>query len=617
VEANTVAHGGEGYIAEGFVNIPVSDHAAVRIVAWDEFDAGYIDNVNGTNAAAGIVDGIRTFPTASALQGAPVFSDSSAEAKNNINTVETVGGRLALKYDLNDNWTITPTIMGQRASSNGVFAYDPTVGHLKYSHALPEYSDDTWYQAALTIEGKIGNFDLTYAGAYMDRWLKNSLDYSDYSYFYDAYYGYYALDGSGNYIDPSQWILGRDNFTKMSHELRIASPAEDRLRFVAGVFTQHQTHLIEQRYVIRNGEQFIDFDDPSTLMPPVPGWPNTIWLTRQWRIDRDYAAFGEVTFDITPTLKITGGIRGYIANNSLYGYAGFSDRQADCKPGAPSVTLTPCSNIDGNVYETGETHKVNLTWQFEPDKMVYATVSTGFRPGGVNRIIGVPPYHADFLTNYEAGWKLGLLDGTMHLNGAAFAESWDGIQFSNVLPLSGGLSAILNVGKAKIYGLEASIDWLVTDNLMLSGGGTYTDAELTQDFCHKSSTCAPGFTVDAPKGTQLPVTPRFKGNLVGRYTFDVAGYDAHVQGALSYRGSAWSVLCASDRAALGKMPAYETFDLVAGMDFDNWSAEIGATNLFDSHGQNDRFMECAVCAAQPYITPIQPREIFIRFGQKF
>jgi hypothetical protein len=77
------------------------------------------------------------------------------------------------------------------------------------------------------------------------------------------------------------------------------------------------------------------------------------------------------------------------------------------------------------------------------------------------------------------------------------------------------------------------------------------------------------------------------------------------------------VLFASDRAALGKMPGYATFDLVAGMDFDNWSAEIGATNLFDSHGQNDRFMECAVCAAQPYITPIQPREIFIRFGQKF
>src|SRR5262249_38288931 len=68
VEGNQVHHGGTGYQAEGFVNIPLGDIAAVRLVGWVEHDAGYIDNVPGTSANGCIVNGIRTFPTWSGQQ---------------------------------------------------------------------------------------------------------------------------------------------------------------------------------------------------------------------------------------------------------------------------------------------------------------------------------------------------------------------------------------------------------------------------------------------------------------------------------------------------------------------------------------------------------------------
>ncbi len=65
-----------------------------------------------------------------------------------------------------------------------------------------------------------------------------------------------------------------------------------------------------------------------------------------------------------------------------------------------------------------------------PDKMVYATYSKGFRPGGVNRIGGNVPYAADFLINYEVGWKTQWFGNTLRWNGALFWEDWKNLQFS-------------------------------------------------------------------------------------------------------------------------------------------------------------------------------------------
>src|SRR5215469_3398519 len=63
VIGNTIDHGGNGWELDGFVNIPLSDFAAVRLVAFDKRDAGFIDNVAGTNKSACIQNGLRTFET--------------------------------------------------------------------------------------------------------------------------------------------------------------------------------------------------------------------------------------------------------------------------------------------------------------------------------------------------------------------------------------------------------------------------------------------------------------------------------------------------------------------------------------------------------------------------
>lgn len=368
VEANTVDHGGQGYTIEGFANVPLGDRAAIRLVGWDEHDAGYIDNVLGS----------RTYATS----GATV--SNAGHTKDNYNSVDTYGGRAALKINLNDNWTVTPSVMGQVQNADGLFAYDPSVGRLEVSHQFPEYSKDKWGQAALTIEGQIGDFNIVYAGALMRRHIDSALDYSDYSFWYDqtAGYGAYWYDNAGNVLDdPGQHINARDLFTKQSHELRIASPSTNRFRVIAGLFYERQAHNIFQNYQI---------NDLADSLAVSSAFPDTIWLTSQQRIDRDYAVFGEASYDLTDKLTVTGGIRFFKADNSLRGYYGFgtgysgSQGVATCF-GPTVVGVGPCEDLDKEINEKGHTGKINVTYHLDDQKMIYATYSTGFRPGGINR----------------------------------------------------------------------------------------------------------------------------------------------------------------------------------------------------------------------------------------
>ena len=178
---------------------------------------------------------------------------------------------------------MTPTLIGQDQRSTGVFGYNPALGDLKVERFFPDRNHDRWGQAALTVQGKIGDFDLVYATGYFDRSLQSQSDYSDYTYAYSAYSGpsfpAFFKNAAGQAIDPSQHQADRDHFTKQTHDLRISSPSDDQFRFVAGIFYERQTHKIEQNYEVTG----LGPDESVT------GWPGTYWLTKELRVDRDYA----------------------------------------------------------------------------------------------------------------------------------------------------------------------------------------------------------------------------------------------------------------------------------------------------------------------------------------
>jgi outer membrane receptor protein involved in Fe transport len=614
VEGNYLPDGDAGYLFEGYVNMPITDMAAVRLVGWVRHDAGYIDNVAGS----------RTFPTSGACISNASTPPAGCErspvrAEDNYNDVDTYGARASLRIDLNDNWSITPTVMGQRQDSNGSFAYDPAVGDLETHTWYPTLTEDKFIQSALTIEGKIGNFDIVYAGAFLNRDDVIDADYSDYSYFYDSYYtdgswGAYFFDDDGAIINPAQFILGHDHYEMTTHELRVASPVENRWRLVAGLFYQDFKHQILQRYMI---------NDLATSIS-VTGWEDTVWLTNQLREDESQAVFGELSFDFTDKLTGTVGLRYYEYDNSLRGFFGFAEDYAfgyiygeQFCTSDKSYNDGPCTNLDARVDDSGTVPKFNLTYRFDDAKLVYATYSEGFRPGGVNRNDG-STYDADTLKNYELGWKTTWAGGRVRVNGAIFHEEWDDIQYGFLPPDSGvGLTVIDNVGAAEIDGIELDVGWAPIDSLTLTGGLTWLDAALTKDYI--SDPEDEDGTVDAFKGDQLPVTPEFKANLTGRYTFPLGDFGAHAQAAVVYNGESWADLTQADRDFTGKQPAYTIVDLSFGLQREEYSIDFFLNNAFDERGRTSTGVTCTyeICGVNPYYYPNLPRMFGVKFSQEF
>ncbi len=685
VEGNSVSHGGVGGKIEGMINLPVGDHVAFRGVAFAQHDAGYIDNIASSRTYCGDPvtipdpdDATSTITVGCVKNGITVNNNNLV--KKNFNDQNLYGGRAALKIDLNDNWTVTPTIFHQNLKANGNFSFDPKLGDLNTDRFFEEVRKDKFTQGALTIEGKIANFDITFAGAYLDRKTYTTSDYTDYTDTYDALYESYGgisnyfffQDAAGATIDPRQHIIATDHFKKFSQELRVASPADKPFRIIAGAFYQNQSNLIHQDYRV---------DNLGPLLS-VNGFPGTLWLTQQKRVDKDYALFGEASFDVTPKITLTAGGRVFKYDNSLIGFFGFGRNPtngfSDFPPNAavsnrtgvaqcfttsgerlydrdtntyssslvllpPVVDGSPCTNLgefrNGKVVPkrakgSGFTHRLNATWKPNEDMLFYGTWSRGFRPGGINRRSTVPAYAPDFLNNFEFGWKTTWANGHLRWNGAAYHQVWKAFQFAFLGPNS--FTEIHNGSDATINGIETDVGYNMR-GFSLNASAAYTDAKTKANICtifaDTASDCSGVVDgnqdyISAPKGTRLPITPHFKGAVTARYAWPVmTNAKAHVQGALSYQGSAPSSLrsaitlvgtyeIVNPRQFQGKLHAFALADFAAGIDWPKFDVEAFVQNAFDKRNELSRFVQCGSCM-RTYVVPGQPRTIGVRAGMKF
>jgi len=634
-EAYTMGAGG-GKI-EGFANIPLGEHAAIRLVGWGEHDGGYINQV----AASG-----EYFPTS----GVP--RTNSQFVQKNSNPVDTAGGRAALKFDMNDHWTVLTTLMTQSQTAHGQTAYTPNAvtvqptnggppmtlggtGDLNVAMFEPNLNRDDWWMGTMVVEGKVGDFDLTYAGGFIKRDTYSIQDYSDYALFYDAYYannpsyfGHHYLGSNGQPVSPAQYETGTNHFKKQSHEVRLSTPKDWRLHGVFGLFFERQFDDIRYDYV----------DPLLGAAYSVDGSPGSIFMDHAYRTDRDKAAFTDLTYDLTSQWALTGGIRLFHYDNTINGFSGWGLGFPPAVDGGPftgeNICTTPitqnpsapCQNVNARASQTSETHRVNLTYKIDDEKMVYGTWSTGFRPGGINRIPSVPAYTPDYLTNFEIGTKTTWFDRRLRVNGAVFYERWKDAQFG--YPGPNAVTVVTNAGEAAIKGIEAEVHWAVMDGLTLTESLTYLDTKLLTNVCHYLDPTFQCTNIDsrtghqnsvyAPAGEKLPVSSKIKGNTIARYEWTTGEYRAHAQAAAVYQSSANAAIKSADEATIGPLPGYGTVDLALGVAHNNWTSEFYVKNALDNRGQGLRFTQCvpAVCNLV-YVIPVQPRLVGLSFGQRF
>lgn len=612
VGGSSVKDGDIGYTLEGFVNIPINDRMAARLVGWHVEEPGYIDNVL----------------TSVTMEGVGETTTNAALVEDDFNESTKTGARALLKIDLNDNWTLTPGIMAQEQDTSGVFTHDPEdLGDLKAGRFFEESYDYSWYQASLTLEGSIGDMDFVYAGAYLDLDQDSVDDYTHYAQYLDNYYGYYGYcyhydSTTLNCTNPQQRILSDETFDKQSHELRLQSSQENRFRWMVGLFAQRQEHDFDLRWDVPDM-------DPDFNPARLASWPygtvvlgtNTVWQTKQVRVDRDKAAFTELEFDFTDQLTGVIGYRYFDFENSLFGYTGGLNRCLD----AAGMPQYPCFDVAPNVNDVskgnGDTVKLSVDYRFTDDVMVYATYSEGFRPGGVNRAVTatLPKYDPDFVDNYEIGWKTTLLDSRFRLNGAVYFLEWNNFQFSFLDFDVSPLTIIQNIGQAETTGLEFDAVFAATDELTLNLSASFNDAELKEPYWRNDADRINGDPPRAPTGTEMPFVPRVQSTGIVRYDNDDSRWPWYLQGAVSYTGDSWSNL---EIALREKQSAYTLVNLAAGLRVNEWNVDLFLDNVTDERAEIVRY---GVGYFDPFdaitqdsdILVNRPRTIGVRFGRKF
>jgi outer membrane receptor protein involved in Fe transport len=489
--------------------------------------------------------------------------------------------------------------MFQTLDVDGVFDHSPesirdipnvqagsrVVGDLQVQRFFPDWLDDEFQQFSLTVNGRLGALDLLYAGSYLDREVNNSFDYSGYTQI--GTYGYYYLCQPSYTLcgDPTQGVIAFIQNERTTHELRISSSEGERVNFVAGLFYDDIKTIVDTNFYVAGSTGFFAPNRPiagSTINNPAFRPQGITFINDAIREEEQFAVFGEVTFDITDKLSLTGGARYYDIDSSLRGSSSFAN---------PCDFSLPCDESqddpeNGRNYdeilaadlplkESDTILKGTVSYRPFDDTMFFFTYSEGFRPGGFNRTAGVPTtYLADEATNYELGWKSTLLGGSLRFNASLYKIYWDGLQVGITDFDISVITFTTNAADAEIQGFEGDLTWLATEGLTLAAAWSFNDTEMKR--------VPPNVSDIAGPGSRLALAPEVQYHLSARYDWSENKFAPYAQLVYAHTGDQYSSIVVDNRFL---QQSYDTVDAAFGLNLENWSVELFGENLTDERAQ--------------------------------
>ena len=619
--------GGEMSTAvEAYMNIPlIDDKLAWRTVAYSANQGGFIDNKQATYDPLQFNSGTPA--------GIPrTLDDNTLLAKDDSNDADYQGFRTALKLQANDDWDFLLQVMQQELNTTGSFAVDPLVGELAHSKFFPDYNDDEFSQFAWTANGQIGSLDVIYTGAFLDRKVNQST--ADASAVEDGNFVVsYLCDAEValQCYDPSYGVQFRLETERTTHELRVATSPENKLRFIGGVFLddadlggtadftapgQIERGVTAQQILMPDATRFDD-----SIRPPGVNFVNDIT-----RYEKQEAIFGELSYSFTDALTATLGARYFEQEVFLGGSSDFffeaiprpfngftSNNGADTPFSSGDTGRNIDANLDGlsPAKEDDTIIKANLSWTPNEDSLVYATYSEGYRPGGFNRQGGpgsVDPtvtipfvYTTDSVENIELGWKLSFMDDRLRWNGTFYDVEWSDIQLQVSDNSITTLLFTTNIGAAEVTGIDTDIAFAATDDFTLYASLAWNDSEITS---LSNDTFTAGNIV--PIGSPLAFAPEWQYNLRGRYTWEAGDYSGHAQLQLIHADKSENSIFEGNTA---EIPAYDMWYATIGFNKDNYGVELFMDNITDE--RTIRFFRTNGVSNDHFVT--RPRSIGLRF----
>ena len=600
VEGSDTAHTEHGnYNVNGAVNLPLIDGTlAVRMVGWKEYDAGY---VNAIRVGSGVTATPLSLTTGSEPRG----------LVDGINDDAVAGGRIMVRYQPFDKLTFDLNYTGQSETSDGSSRYTPAgttafnLGPITPVQGCDLCNTDVTlspWADHLKVFGGTVTYD---TGAGTVTGTSNQYN-RDTNFTFDSTP---VLVSFGVPV-PAETLEPREREVNSS-ELRYASAFDGPVNFVSGVYREHEHQFLSVDVISTgyNGLPLGPFcDNNSCDAGTFPETGTTFFGRTDERSTTSYAGFGEVTWKATDALTAVAGIRYF--TESLEGV------QIQTHPfgGFPATNTNLVPVDDPNETFNKFTWRANVSYKVNEGLLAYATVSTGFRSGGLNAVSEpfepIPAAYApDSLTNFELGGKGRLLDGLFDYQADVYFIRWNNIQVQETTA-DAAFVYQGNAGEAKVKGLELELTARPFQYFTAELAGSWQEAYLADGASAAQYALNPTL---GRTGDSIPNVPRFQANLGLNYTRPVMlDWEGMAALDVTYRGAENSYFASNSFNI--PLASYTLLGVRLGAIKDQWSFTAFAHNL-----TNRRAQVSAINSSQDpdALLTIQPRTIGLSVTRKF
>lgn len=288
---------------------------------------------------------------------------------------------------------------------------------------------------------------------------------------------------------PSDTLDSVDDLNQFTQEVRLASENDGPFNWQTGFF-------------------YFDSDLTITTNPFFVAASTVRHDNQSW------AVFAQGDFELSPSVTLTGGVR-------------YTEDDKDLVALASNFPVAPVSVEDEKI-----SWDAALTFAASDDVNFYARIARGFRAPTIQgrdvAFFGSPTTAtSETIQSFEAGMKSELFNNRMRFNATGFYYDANDLQFSAIGGL-GNFNQLVNAD-GEAWGFEADLEWLMSDNFLLTGGLSYNDTEITEPGLAVAA-CGGGCTVTDPvdglgnaliTGNPFPQAPKWTWNVTARASIPV------------------------------------------------------------------------------------------------
>ena len=573
-------------IAQGVANQIVSEAAALRLTAYATGDNGWLQNLNG---------------------GRPLDGNNNQGFRGQLMVVPSAAFNLRIIADYNqqDSTYGTPVPYGNAGPGSQYYSRATAAGATNLISNPANYQVNVNSQQQMKIrQGGISaeanwhadtGHTITSISAARS-WSshpKTDPDLSNQSLIYDQGYN----------VDNRQ----------LSQELRIASPKNNTIDYVGGLFLFTQT--INNNLFINTGPNYTQFYLGTNAAPYTNSFSNVNSQSYGTGTTNSYALFGQGVWHVTPAFDLIAGLRGTFEQKwaSTYRTAPVGGTGMTSQPavaGAWNSGVMTTNNFAPTTLLSG-------SYQMTPNAMTYLSYSYAEKSGGfnLNGVSSGPTLGSSSLTlnperanDVELGIKSAWFDKKVIANFNLYLTQVNGYQTASATVPPGTSSptwVLINAGGVRSQGVELDMQARPISRLNLRFNGSYNDAYYTSfqnGVCGAEMTASATGTCDLT-GQPLNGAPRWIANTGGEYKWPLMDrLEQYASGNYAWRSWTYGDVSNSQYSVI---PSYGLLDLALGIRTptgkQRWDASIWVKNATNNHYWLMTYQQTIMNSNNPYV----------------